>query len=128
MPIFSYLTLVVVLSSLGLPGLNGFIGESTILFGTLKSTMLGWVFAAFAMIGLILAVIYLLWLFRKVMMGDVTDATARLRDVTGRELAILTPIVALIFLIGLYPLPFFVTMESSVSALIQQFGPLVALR
>ncbi len=122
MPVYSFLSLIIVLSSLGLPGLNGFVGEAAILFGTAKSTILGWQYAAFALTGVILAAVYLLWMFRFVIMGPVTDQTANMRDVTRLELAMLLPLVALIILIGLYPTPFFAAMESSVGALAQQVG------
>jgi NADH-quinone oxidoreductase subunit M len=127
MPVYSFLSLVIILSSLGLPGLNGFVGEATIMFGTISSAVLGWGFAAFALLGVILAAVYLLWMFRKVMMGDVTDATAKMRDVTRLELAMIVPLVVLIIVIGLYPLPFFAAMETSVSALAQQVGQLPAI-
>ena len=126
MPVYSFLSLVIVLSSLGLPGLNGFVGEAVILFGTIRSTLLGWPFAAFALTGVMLAAVYLLWMFRKVQMGDVTEATAKMHDVTRLELAMLLPIVVLIVLIGLYPTPFFAAMERSVDALAQQVAPAVA--
>ena len=61
-------------------------------------------------------------------MGEVTDATAKMRDVTRLEVVMLAPLIFLIGLIGLYPTPFFAAMESSVTALAQQFGPLVASR
>ncbi|HSH80893.1 MAG TPA: NADH-quinone oxidoreductase subunit M [Herpetosiphonaceae bacterium] len=129
MPIYSFLSLVIVLSSLGLPGLNGFVGEAAILFGTARSTYLGAWFAAFALIGVILAAVYLLWMFRKVMMAEVNDATAKMRDVTRLELAMLVPLVVLIVLIGLYPTPFFAGMDSSVTALAQVFeGPALGAR
>jgi NADH-quinone oxidoreductase subunit M len=127
MPIYSFLSLIIILSSLGLPGLNGFVGEATILFGTITSDVLGWGYAAVALIGVILAAVYLLWMFRKVIMGDVSDATAKMRDLTRLEIGMLVPLVALIILIGLYPLPFFAAMETSVSALAQQVGQLPAV-
>ncbi len=129
MPVYSFLSLIIILSSLGLPGLNGFVGEATILFGTIRSAVLGGLFAAFALTGVILAAVYLLWMFRKVMMGDVNDATAKMRDLTRLELAMLVPLVALIVLIGLYPTPFFAAMETSVGVLAQQVGsPVVGSR
>jgi NADH-quinone oxidoreductase subunit M len=117
MPIYSFLSLIIVLSSLGLPGLNGFIGEATILFGTVRSPFLGGGFATFALVGVILAAVYLLWMFRKVMMGDRTEETSRMPDVTPLEIGMLVPLVALIIFIGLYPTPFFSAMETSVNAL-----------
>ena len=126
MPVYSFLSLIIVLSSLGLPGLNGFVGEAAILFGTIRSPFLGWAFAALALTGVILAAVYLLWMFRKVMMAEVTEATARMPDVTRLELVMLVPLVILIIVIGLYPTPFFAAMESSVAALADPFGTAVA--
>jgi NADH-quinone oxidoreductase subunit M len=121
MPVFGFLMLVVVLSSIGLPGLNGFIGEVTILFGTTTSNVLGAHFAAFALIGVVLSAVYLLWMFRKVMMGETNEATSRMRDLTRLEVGIIAPLLLLIVLIGMYPTPFFAGMNTSVTALSQQF-------
>ncbi len=128
MPVYSFLSLVIILSSLGLPGLNGFVGEATIMFGTMKSAVLGWPFAAFGLTGVILAAVYLLWMFRKVMMGDVNQNTAAMRDVTRTELAILIPLIVLIIGIGLYASPFFRTMDPSIEALVGPGSKLVANR
>jgi len=70
MPVFSGLALVITLSSMGLPGLNGFVGEFTILLGTAGSPVLGLVFAFFGTIGVILAAVYLLYMWNKVFMGE----------------------------------------------------------
>ncbi len=70
MPIFSGLSLIILLSSMGLPGLNGFVGEFTILLGTFGSPILGGVFAVFATLGVILAAVYLLHMWNKVFMGE----------------------------------------------------------
>jgi NADH-quinone oxidoreductase subunit M len=128
MPVYTFLSLLIIMSSIGLPALNGFVGEATILFGTITSPVLGWVFAAFALIGVILAAVYLLWMFRKVMMGDVNQNTEKMRDITRRELMMLVPLVALIMLIGLYPTPFFQAMNESVTALANGLGAALATR
>jgi NADH-quinone oxidoreductase subunit M len=93
-----------------------------------SSPYLGWEFAAFGLLGVILAAVYLLWMFRRVMMGGVTEATAKMRDVTRLELAMLVPLVVLIILIGLYPAPFFRAMNESVTALANNVGPALAAR
>jgi NADH-quinone oxidoreductase subunit M len=107
-PIMGALALIIVLSSAGLPGLNGFVGEFTILLGAFGSQTIGspW-FAGVATIGVILAAVYLLFLFEKVFLGAVTHTeNSRLRDINLRETLILLPLLVLIFWIGLYPKPF----------------------
>jgi len=104
------------------------VGEATIMFGTLSSRVLGWEFAAFGLLGVILAAVYLLWMFRRVMMGDVNQQTEKMRDATRLEIAMLVPVIALIILIGLYPTPFFQAMNESVTALASGLAPVVATR
>jgi NADH-quinone oxidoreductase subunit M len=70
LPIFSGLSLIIVFSSMGLPGLNGFVGEFTILLGTFGSSVLGGVFASLGVLGIILAAVYLLYMWNKVFMGE----------------------------------------------------------
>jgi NADH-quinone oxidoreductase subunit M len=119
MPVFGFLMLVAVLSSIGLPALNGFVGEAAILFGTTRSTALGAEYAAFALLGVVLSAVYLLWMFRRVLMGETTEATARMRDLSRLEIGIIAPLVVLMILIGMFPAPFFAGMESTVTTLAQ---------
>ena len=108
---------MVFLSSAGLPGLNGFVGEFTILLGAWDGYA-HWGFAAAAALGVILAAVYLLWLFFKMFQGEVTNPkNAGLPDLTRREVALLVPLLILIVWIGVYPQPFFDLMAPAVDAL-----------
>jgi NADH-quinone oxidoreductase subunit M len=125
MPVFGALSLIVTLSSMGLPGLNGFVGEFTILQGTFTSTVLGtpW-YALVAALGVILAAVYLLWMFEKVFLGAIRhEENAQLKDINLREVIILLPLVVLIFWIGLYPQTFFNLIEPAANSLTGVFLP-----
>jgi NADH-quinone oxidoreductase subunit M len=112
LPIFSALLLVVTFSSIGLPGLNGFVGEFLILLGAFAVTP-GW--TAVATTGAIWGAIYMLWMLRRVIFGPLTHSENRtLQDLNGRELLILAPVVALIVLLGIYPQPFLSRMTPSI--------------
>jgi len=111
-PVFSSLLLVVMFSSIGLPGLNGFVGEFLILLGAFNVTP-RWTAAAAT--GVILGAIYMLWMFRRVIFGPLTNPeNQKLQDLNGREILILAPILALIVFMGVYPLPFLDRMKPSV--------------
>jgi NADH-quinone oxidoreductase subunit M len=130
LPILGSLALIVTLSSMGLPGLNGFIGEFTILLGAFGSTALGspWIAGA-ATLGVILAAVYLLHMFQKVFLGPVTvEENKTLKDLSVREIAVLAPLLVLIFWIGVYPKPFFALITPAVdqlTALLQTVSTLV---
>jgi NADH-quinone oxidoreductase subunit M len=123
MPLYGAFTLIVVLSSMGLPGLNGFIGEFAILLGAWGAGAPGgplgsYLFAAFAALGVILAAVYLLWLFQRLFMGEVTnEKNLGLKDLSRREIALVVPLLVLIFWIGLYPSFFLNLMAPSVQHL-----------
>ena len=120
MPIYAALTLIVALSSMGLPGLNGFVGEFTILLGAFGSDSIGspW-YAGFAAVGVILAASYILYMFQKMFLGPVDKEENRgLQDLTFREIITLVPLLILIFWIGLYPAPFFNLMAPTVDNLV----------
>ena len=120
LPVMGALALITTLSSVGLPGLNGFVGEFTILLGAFNSTALGspW-FAGVATLVVILAAVYLFHMFQALFLGPVTHAeNLKLKDVSVREILVLAPILILAFWIGLYPKPFFTLMAPAVEKLV----------
>jgi len=112
MPIYATLFAIIMLSSMGLPGLNGFIGEFLILVGAFK---VSYVWAACAVTGIVLGAAYMLWLYQRTMFGALENPkNAGLPDLNAREMTTLVPIVVMCFWIGLYPSPFLRRMEASV--------------
>jgi NADH-quinone oxidoreductase subunit M len=104
MPVYATLTLVLFLASMGLPLLNGFVGELLILQGAFAANR---VWACWAVTGVVLGAAYMLWLYQRVFWGKVThEENQKLKDLDRRELATLVPLVALCFWIGVYPKPF----------------------
>ncbi|MBN1992591.1 MAG: NADH-quinone oxidoreductase subunit M [Anaerolineae bacterium] len=103
-PVFGVFFLLAVFSSVGLPGLNGFVGEFVILLGTFK---VNWVAAAFGTFGIVLAAWYLLTAARKLLYGPFNPANDGLRDMNGREMLIAVSLVVFFFVIGLFPHIFF---------------------
>jgi NADH-quinone oxidoreductase subunit M len=106
MPVFSVLFLIVTLSSIALPLLNGFVGEFLILVGTFTSKLLpnAITFASFASLGMILSAVYMLWMYQRVIYGEVTNPeNQKLTDINLREKLALAPLIALIFVMGIYP-------------------------
>jgi NADH-quinone oxidoreductase subunit M len=109
MPIYATITMIMFLSSMGLPLLNGFVGEFTILQGTF---MANWRWAAWAVPGVVLAAAYLLWLYQRVFFGTVTNPkNEKLPDLNAREIATFVPLIIMALWIGLYPKPFFQILE-----------------
>jgi NADH-quinone oxidoreductase subunit M len=133
MPVYAVLTLIVSLSSMGLPGLNGFVGEFTILLGAWGAGgdggSLGSVlYAAFAAAGVILAAVYILFMFQKMFLGPVTHKeNQNLKDLNWREIITLAPLIVFIFWIGLYPKPFFSLIGPAVDNLVNIVQNAVAL-
>jgi NADH-quinone oxidoreductase subunit M len=125
-PIFGTIMLIVALSSMGLPGLNGFVGEFTILLGAFGSQAIGspW-FAAISALGVIMAAVYILYMFQKMFLGpqgEIVDEVKAhghgIRDLNWREIVTITPLLIFIFWIGLYPAPFFNLMAPAVQNLV----------
>ncbi len=124
MPVYGALTLIVTLSSMGLPGLNGFVGEFTILLGAWGAGDAGgalgsyW-YAGLAAIGVILAAVYMLYFFQKLFLGPLDkEENKQVLDINWREIAVLVPLLVMIFWIGLYPKPFFSLMAPTVDHLV----------
>ena len=115
MPVYATLTLIIFLASMGLPLLNGFIGEFMILQGAFAANR---VWAYWAVSGIVLGAAYLLWLYQRVFWGKITNEENRhLKDLNARELATLVPLVVLCFWIGVYPKPFLAFLHKPVAQL-----------
>jgi NADH-quinone oxidoreductase subunit M len=124
MPNFAAIYMIITLSSLGMPLLNGFIGEFTILRGTFEVPHYGMTWAAWGVLGIILGAAYLLWLYQRVMFGSVTNpANEHLADLNAREYATLIPLVILAFWIGIYPKPLFRVLDQSVRQVVERVNP-----
>jgi NADH-quinone oxidoreductase subunit M len=128
MPVFAAVFLTMTMSSIGLPALNGFIGELLILLGVYVVNK--W-WAAVAAIGIVLGAAYMLWLYQRTMFGKIENpANAGLKDLSPRELATFAPLLVLAFWIGLYPAPFLSRIETSVGRVVARvnsvYAPVVA--
>jgi NADH-quinone oxidoreductase subunit M len=116
-PVMAAVFMVVMLSSIGLPGLNGFVGEFLIMLGTF---MRQWIAAAFAVTGIVLGALYMLWTYERVMFGPITKAVNEtIADLTGREIAVMVPLIGLMLFMGLYPRPLIDRMEPSIARMLQ---------
>ena len=125
MPMYAALFLIAALSSMGLPALNGFIGEFTILLGAANSTAYGTItYAVFAAIGIVLGAAYLLWLYQRVFWGPLDNpANAGLTDVNKRELGMMVALVILMVWIGIYPKPLFDFIDKPVDYIVRKVDP-----
>lgn len=116
MPIFAAFFMLATLSSIGLPLLNGFVGEFLILLGAFEYD---YIYAVFGATGIILGAVYMLWAYQKVMFGPITNPLNNaLRDINPREILVLLPLAIMMFVMGIYPSPFLSRMEPSVQALL----------
>jgi NADH-quinone oxidoreductase subunit M len=115
-PILAGVFMVVMLSSVGLPGLNGFAGEFLILVGSFL-TRRWWTVAA--AVGVILAAVYLLWAYQRVFHGEPDEDNASTPDLNWREGLVMAPLLALIVFLGVYPKPVLDRMEPSVDKLVR---------
>jgi len=125
-PVFGTIMLIVSLSSMGLPGLNGFVGEFTILLGAFGSQSIGTsVYAIVSALGVIMAAVYILYMFQKMFLGpqgEIVEEVKKhghgIRDLNWREIVTVVPILIFVFWIGLYPAPFFNLMAPTVNHLV----------
>ena len=116
MPVYAAIFLIMMMSSIGLPTLNGFIGEVLILQGVF---VVSWVWAAVAASGIVLGAAYMLWLYQRTMFGNITNPdNEKLSDLSVREFATFVPLLILAVWIGLYPKPFLDRLETSVDRVV----------
>lgn len=119
MPVFAAFFMVVTLSSVGLPGLNGFIGEFLIFLGAFKANP---VWAVVAATSVILSAAYMLWMFQRVMFGPVSnEKNKNLKDLSVREIALMVPIILMFFIMGLFPNYFLNKMHVSVNSFLDRY-------
>jgi NADH-quinone oxidoreductase subunit M len=121
MPVYAMLFMIITMSSIGLPTLNGFIGEFTILVGVFNRST---TWAVLAASGIVLGAAYMLWMYQRVFFGGIThEENKTLKDVNLREQWTLIPLIVLCFWIGLYPKPFFRILEPSINRVVQAVDP-----
>lgn len=124
MPLYAFCFMVFTLANVGLPGTSGFVGEFLTLIGAFRAN--SWV-AFFATTGVILSAAYALWLYRRVIFGQLEKPELKaIADIDRREIVILAPLVTLTILFGIYPAPLLDVMSASVDHLIQNYESALA--
>ncbi|HSE38841.1 MAG TPA: proton-conducting transporter membrane subunit, partial [Blastocatellia bacterium] len=126
MPVFSTYFMIVTLSSIALPLLNGFVGEFLILIGTFTSTLLprAKLFASLAALGMILSAVYMLWMYQRVIFGEVRNTSnLKLSDLNFREKLVLAPIAVLVLLMGIYPGAFLSRTDQTIQTIKARLTP-----
>ena len=120
MPVFATIFMIVALSSIGLPGLNGFVGEFLILLGSFQVNKL---YAAISATGVIFAACYMLWMFQRVMFGKVTnEKNMHLKDLSWREIGYFAPLLLFIVWIGVYPNTFLKKTEATTAQFVAKMS------
>ncbi len=123
MPVYATIFLLMTLSSIGMPGMNGFIGEFLILMGTFAAPGL-WIYASIAVIGIVLGAAYMLWLYQRVMFGKLENPLNKvLPDLNLREICTFVPLIVLAFWIGIYPSFFTKYIDQPVNAIVERVYP-----
>jgi NADH-quinone oxidoreductase subunit M len=121
MPTYATIFMIITMSSIGLPLLNGFIGEFTILAGAFQKSI-SW--GVYGCAGIVLGAAYMLWLYQRMMFGQITNPkNEKLKDLNLREFATLFPLVIMAFWIGIYPKPFFKYIEKPVNQIVEKVQP-----
>ena len=121
MPKYAIVFAFAMLSSAGLPLLNGFVGEFTILQGAFEANR---IWAAFAVSGVIFGAAYLLWLYQRTMLGQITNGkNLHLTDLSFREMVVFAPLIAWAIWIGIYPKPYFDVLERPVAQIVERVRP-----
>lgn len=129
MPVFTIVCLIAVLSSMGMPPLNGWIGEIRILQGVYPidparlGSMWGVGWAFWCVLGIALGAAYLIWLFQRTMLGEIAEKNRKLLDLNAREIVVFAPLLVLVFWIGIYPKPFFEILERPVAQIVERVQP-----
>ncbi len=124
MPKYALIFMILMLASVGMPGTSGFVGEFLILVGVFKVN--SWV-AALAATGVILGAAYMLYLYRRVIFGQLTKENLKsIADLSPREIAIFAPLIIIVFVMGIYPTPFLDVMHVSVENLIDHYDKALA--
>jgi len=124
MPRYAVVFLIVMMSSVGLPGLNGFVGEFLILLGAFETQR---IYAIVGSSGVLLGAVYMLWMYQRVMFGPLNNEKNKvLNDLTPREIGVFLPILALLFVMGMYPKPFLTRIEPSVVSLLERVEKKIA--
>jgi NADH-quinone oxidoreductase subunit M len=122
MPVFATIFMIVTFSSIGLPGTNGFVGEFLVLIGAFESELRWWTIIASS--GVILSAVYMLWMFQRVMFGELDNPkNQKLKDLNAREIGIMVPLIIMIFVMGIYPKPFIDKMDPAIKKLVSQVRP-----
>jgi NADH-quinone oxidoreductase subunit M len=118
MPVYAFVFMIVTLSSIGLPPLNGFVGEFLILLGAFKFKA---VYGVLAGTGVVLGAIYMLWMYQRVFLGPIKhEINTTLKDLTPREIIVFIPLIVMIVVMGVYPKPFLSRMEPAVKKFITE--------
>ncbi len=120
MPVFTIVFLIATLSSMGMPPLNGFIGEFTILQGAF---LMSFPWAVWCSVGIALGAAYLLWLFQRTMWGELSEKNKGLKDLSWREIAVFTPLIVWAFWIGLAPSSYFQILERPTAQIVERVRP-----